>query len=290
MEITRNRDTRTISLSQNQYLNNILERFNKSNLNPVISPSEPGIKLEKNTLQASNQDINYYQQQIGSLIYLATKTRPDIAYQVNNCARFMSNPNKSHYSALERIWKYLVNKKYNLVFRTKQSVLPISNNFKLIGYVDADWGGDLVNRKSTTGYIFTINNTPISWSSKLQKSVALSSCEAEYMALKEAVKEFIYLINILKSLDIHKDNSSYYLFSDNQSAIKLAKNPEYHSKSKHIDIQYHYVREKILEGIIDLNYINTKDQPADIFTKSLNTNTFKDALRFLNLEDVKSLE
>ena len=145
----------------------------------------------------------------------------------------MSNPNKSHYTALERIWKYLVfTTDYTLEY-TKNLSVP----FSLIGYADADQGGDLVYRKSTIGYIFTINNAPLSWASKLQKSVALSSCEAEYIALKEAVKEYIYLINLLKSLNIHKENKiSYYLFSDNQAAIELAKNPVYYSKLKHINI------------------------------------------------------
>jgi len=104
------------------------------------------------------------------------------------------------------------------------------------------------------------------------------------MALKEAFKEYIYLINILQSLKIHNKNTKYYLFCDNQPAIKLAKNPEYHSKSKHINIQYHYIREKLLEGIINLDYISTKDQPADIFTKSLNTIAYKAAIDKINLK------
>jgi len=120
-----------------------------------------------------------------------------------------------------------------------------------------------MTRRSTTSYLFTFNNTPISWSSKLQKTTTLSSCEAEYMALKEAIKEYIYLINIHKQIDIDSllktKTNKFYLFNDSQPAIALANNPEHHAKTKHIDIQYHFVREKILEGIIDLSYIPTKE-------------------------------
>ena len=120
--------------------------------------------------------------------------RPDIAYSVYNCARYISNPNKQHYTAVNRIFKYLNNTPI------KGLLLENLNNSQpnLIGYTDADWGGNLITRRSTTGYIFFFNNTPISWASKLQKTTALSSYEAEYMAIKEVIKEYIYLINIYK--------------------------------------------------------------------------------------------
>jgi len=157
----------------------------------------------------------------------------------------MSNPNKQHYTAVNRIFKYLNN------IPTKGLLLENLNNSQpnLIGYTDADWGGDLITRRSITGYIFFFNNTPISWASKLQKTTALSSCEAEYMAIKEAIKEYIYLINIYKQLQILEllniKNPEFYLFTDNKPAIDLANNPEHHAKTKHINIQYHFVQEKI---------------------------------------------
>jgi hypothetical protein len=143
-----------------------------------------------------------------------------------------------------------------------------------------------MTRKSTTGYIFTFSKTPFSWASKLQKTTALSSCEAEYMALKEAIKEHIYLISVYKQLNINEMlkqlDTKFYLFTDSIPAIDLANNPKHHAKTKYIDIQYHFVREKIQEGIISLNYIPTKEQLANILTKGLNPSLFK--VNFDNLQ------
>jgi hypothetical protein len=150
-----------------------------------------------------------------------------------------------------------------------------------------------MTRRSTTSYIFTFSKTPFSWSSKLHKSTALSSCEAKYMALKEAIKEYIYIISVYKQLRIHElftqlnytVDRKFYLFSDSQLAIELANNPKHHAKKKHINIQYHFVQEKILEGIISLNYIPTKEQLADILTKALNLSLFKNNFENLQLKE-----
>jgi hypothetical protein len=208
-------------------------------------------------------------------------TRPDIAYSLGECSRYMSNPGPEHYKALDYIWKYLIGTKdYSLTY--KGSTIPI-----LIGYSDSDWGGDYPTRRSTTGYLFTFNNTAISWSSKLQKTIALSSCEAEYMALKETIKEYTWLKLLLNQLSSITATSSTatttikdiytnsILFTDSQSAIQLAKNPEYHARTKHIDIQYHYVRDNILNGFINLKYIPTDQQLADGLTKPLDYTKFR---------------
>jgi hypothetical protein len=274
IEILRNRQKRTLILSQEKYLDNILDRFDKKDLKPVLIPAEAGIKLSKNPNKdiSENLDrIRLFQQQIGSLIYLSTRTRPDISFAVNYCARFMSNPSREHFIALDKIWKYL-NGSRKVVLEYQSNSDPI-----LRGYSDSDWGGDMDTRRSTTGYYFSFLNTPISWNSKLQKSVALSSCEAEYMALKEATKEMIYLQTVLKKLDI-KELSKFLdldiLYTDSQPAIDLANNPEHHYKSKHIDIQYHYVRELVLGKKIRLTYLPTKEQIADLFTKGVNSIVF----------------
>jgi hypothetical protein len=205
-----------------------------------------------------------------------TKTRPDIAFAVSCCARFMSNPDATHFRALDRVWKYLVGTvDYSLVYTTSEHRLHLS------GFVDSDWGGDYPTRKSTTGFIFFYANAPVSWSSKIQKTVALSSCEAEYMALKEAIKEFVWLSNLFDEINSLKTSNSKVLLTDNQSAIDLSKNPEYHARSKHIDIQYHYVREVVQNGQVTLKYVPTKENVADVFTKPLSPaifNRFKDSL------------
>ena len=269
IQISRDRATHTVTLSQTKYLNEILSRFNKSSVHPVSTPAELGIRLEKNQSTTEPSAVTEYQKQIGSLMYLMTKTRPDIAFAVNCCARFMSNPDATHFRALERIWKYLVGTvNYSLVYNSSE-LRP-----NLSGFVDSDWGGDFTTRKSTTGYLFYYANAPVSWSSKIQKTVALSSCEAEYMALKEAIKEFVWLQSLFQEIESLRTGSTKILLTDNQSAIDLSKNPEYHARSKHIDIQYHYVREITQNGQVTLKYVPTKENIADVFTKPLSPAVF----------------
>ena len=283
MRVETNYKNKTIHLNQHKYAKKLLEKFNKNNLTPVTSPVELRINLEKSLDQASAENIHRYQQEVGSLIYLAMNTRPDITFAVNRCARFMANPNDSHFKALDRIWKYL--NKYpelGLFYDCSQT------NGSVLGYTDADWGGDTTSRKSTSGYIFLLNNNMISWLSMLQKTVALSSCEAEYMALKESIKESIYLNNMIKYyydlLGVLISSSIPNIMTDSQSAMKLANNPEFHKKTKHIDITYHFIRDAIKQKQIVLEYVNTKQQKADGFTKGLDTLKHKSFLQTLNLK------
>ena len=284
MEINLDYKNKTILIHQTKYLNNIIQRFNKGNLTPVLTPIELGVQLYKAEDKANKEDLTLYQQQIGSLIYLSTKTRPDIAFVVGKCARFMSNPDITHFRALDRIWKYLnkyptLGKNYNCN----------DNIFKLIGYTDADWGGDIVGRKSTSGFVYLLNNNIISWNSILQKTVALSSCEAEYMAFKEAIKEAIYLNNLITYFNKLYNNNNIRiptLLTDSKSALKLANNPEFHKRSKHIDITYHFIREAILDKKVDLIYVNTKKQLADGFTKALDNIKHKNFINCLNLKEM----
>lgn len=265
MEFKINKEQKSLSITQIKYLNKLKARFKKESLTPVSTPVELGVQLVKSTEQAKEEDTIRYQQQVGALLYLAINTRPDISYAVNRCARYMSNPNNTHFRALDRIWKYLNH--YNT-----EGLFYDCNNINLIGYSDSDWGGDTITRKSTTGYIFLLGKgNVISWNSMLQKTVALSSCEAEYMALKEAIKENIYLKNMITYITnlLQMQYMEPILLVDNQSAIKLAENPEFHKKSKHIDIIYHFIRQSIEEKKITIGYIPTKEQIADGFTKGL---------------------
>jgi hypothetical protein len=272
MEFTIDKINKSMYIHQTKYLNNIKTRFNTHKLTPVSTPVELGIKLEKSQEEASQENILSYQQQVGALSYLANKTRPDISFAVNRCARYTKNPNHTHFRALNRIWKYLNhNTNLGVTYTATKSI-------KLIGYTDADWGGDDITRKSTTGYVFLLGQKNIiSWNSMLQKTTALSSCEAEYMALKESAKESIYLNNMIKEFAklIKLDIENMVLFTDSESAMKLGENAEFHKRSKHIDIQYHFVRECIEEKKIILAYIPTKRQLADGFTKGLDNNKQK---------------
>ena len=203
-----------------------------------------------------------YRSLVGSLLYACTCTRPDIAFAVSNVSRFMSNPGMVHWTAAKRILRYLKG--------TKDLKLKFNPDcdLKLSGYCDADWGGELDTRRSTTGYTFLYGNCGISWKSKLQKTVALSSAEAEYMGITAATQECMYLRSLLRSLG-YGDDDPTIIFEDNQACIAMTKNPVLHGRSKHIDIRHHYVREKVESKEVSVTYRCTEDMLADVLTKSL---------------------
>ena len=304
-------------IDQIDYTKKILNKYNieKSWLNktpnslglynkPTNIPGEPGLKLHKNKLQATAEEIEEYQKQIGSLIFLALKTRPDIAFAVNYCVRFMSNPNKDHYKALNRIWDYLLlNKDYGLYYNC-------NGKLEIKGYCDADWAADLVDRKSTTGYTTSLsqdhykintnnknnnqidkkwNTNLISWNTKLQHSIAQSTCEAEYYALKEITNEIIY-IKGFTNWTLNKLNTDQSLtptiLIDNEAARKLAENPEFHKRTKHIDIMYHFTRTQVQNKEINLVHIPSKYEIADILTKNLTNDKHKAIMEMANITKI----
>ena len=184
-----------------------------------------------------------YASTVGSIMYDMTCTRPDIAHAMRVVSRYMSNPGKQHWEAVKWILRYLRG--------TKDRVLCFKGKgLELHGYVDSDLAGDLDRRKSTTGYVFTMGGTTVTWASKLQKVVALSTIEAEYIAMTEASKEMVWLQNFLFELGKGRNNS--VLHSDSQSTIHLAKNPAFHSRTKHVELKYHYIRELLEKGTLQL--------------------------------------
>ena len=213
-------------------------------------------------------DKETYQSAVGSLLYLSTRTRPDITFAVNNIARFSSNPTTQHWTAVKRIFRYLKGT-IHLGLLYERNGLK-----KLIGYSDADWGGDCNDHKSTSGYLFLVGGTAVSWRSNKQTCVALSTAEAEYMALASAAQEAVVWMRQL-SKDMKTDVCEpTVIFEDNQSAICMAKNPQFHGRAKHIGIKYHFIREQVSNNTIKLRYCRTEDMIADIFTKGLSQEKF----------------
>ncbi|XP_076930795.1 uncharacterized protein LOC143595730 [Bidens hawaiensis] len=188
-----------------------------------------------------------YASAVGSLMYAMVCTRPDIAHAVGVVSRFMSDPGKEHWEAVKWLLRYLKGtSSLGLCFKGKDTFLR--------GYSDADLGGCKKTFKSTTGYVFTVGGTAVCWMSRLQKSVALSTTEAEYMAAAEASKELVWLRTFLEELG--KKQAEFFLYCDNESAVKLAKNPVYHSKTKHIGRRYHFVRDLISDGVEKANVLD----------------------------------
>ena len=175
--------------------------------------------------------------------------------QFNNCYGI------EHWKAAKRVLRYLKGT-INVGLTYKSDGQPIK------GYVDADWGGCIEDRRSHTGYLFLLNGSPISWDSRKQKTVALSTIEAEYMAMSECAKESVYLQRFLHELGFN-DLAVLTMYCDNRSAIKLAENPVYHSRSKHIDIRHHFVRDMLKDKLFIVKHIATENQVADFLTKGL---------------------
>ena len=261
-----------IKLKQTKFINEILIKFGMSECKKVITPMDPNTKLIKQIEQKENEFKNIYQQIIGSLHYLVTCTRPDLAIVTCVLSQFSSNPSLEHYKSAKHVLRYLIGtKNYGIIIKNEKS----SDSFNLNCYVDADWGSNFEDKRSTTGYLFYLNDDLISWSTRKQQTVALSSTEAEYMAESEAVKEVIWLKTFINEL-LFEIKIPIQVNCDNQAAIKLAKNPIYHARTKHIDIRHHFIREKVNDGLINLNYIQTSENIADIMTKPLSGPKFND--------------
>ena len=205
-------------------------------------------------------------------------TRPDIAYSVILLARFASNPSLEHKNAVNNVFNYLSKTiDLGIIYTKDDNINYIS------GYCDADYAGDLSSAKSTSGYLFYLAKGPITWKSKLQTIIAQSTTEAEYIAINIAAKEAVYIRALLEELGLYKQNK-LPLYTDNNGALLLANNPLFHERTKHIAVKYHYIRDLINKGILDLIYIPTKEQKADGLTKPLDKLKFREFIRMLNLD------
>jgi hypothetical protein len=260
-----------ILITQEGYAKELLKKFKMDDANPISTPMECGIKLSKHD-EGEIVDPSLFKSLVGSLRYL-TCTRPDILYAVGVVSRYMENPTTTHLKAAKRILRYIKGTTNLGLYYS------VSDDYKLVGYSDSDWGGDVDDRKSTSGFVFYIGNTAFTWMSKKQPIVTLSTCEAEYVAATSCVCHAIWLRNMLKELNMPQKEPTK-IFVDNKSAIALAKNPVFHDRSKHIDTRYHYIRECVANNNVKLEYVKTHDQAADIFTKPLKREDFV-KLRYL---------
>ncbi|WVZ04379.1 hypothetical protein V8G54_025185 [Vigna mungo] len=266
-----------------KYVKDILSRFMMDKCNEAETPLEVGKKLRIN-VEEEGVDGTRYKQLVGSFRFLCN-SRPDIMFGVGLLSRFMINPKKSHMTAAKRMMRYIKGTKdFGILFQQGQK----REELKLVGYSDADFGGDEDDRKSTSGSIFFIHGAPVSWSSKKQNVIALFSCESEYVAGCHAVCQSIWLSEILRHLKIDTMDC-VELNMDNTSEINLAKNPISHGRSKHIDIKYHFLRDMVTKGKIALKHCRTELQLADIFTKSLNQERFKFLRSSIGVLSLKTL-
>ena len=260
IDIIRDRTTKTIKLTQTRHTTDLLSKFNMEKSKPFDTPSSIAIKLTADGEPLDTKE-HPYSTLIGSLMYLASCTRPDIAQAVGALARYMSKPTTTHWTAAKHVLRYLAGTTdYGIIFTPSDSTLN--------AYCDANHAGDIDTRRSTTGYVFTtFNNGAITWSSRLQPTVAASTTEAEYMAAASTVKEALWLRKLFTDLDLHI--ACIDIKSDSQSAIHMLKNPVISLRSKHIDIVHHFARERVARGEVNFFYIPTDSMVADILTKRL---------------------
>jgi hypothetical protein len=275
VRITRNRILKTIKLDHEVQITKTLETYHMNQCNPAGTPTELK-KLTKEDCPKTQQERQEmskipYKSLIGSLQYIALSTRPDIAYAVNQLSRFLSDPGQQHWLGGKRVLRYLKGTaKSSLLYKDHDG----TQGTRVEVYCDADWAGDLDDRKSTTGIIIKLNGCPIIWLSKKQSIVALSTAEAEYIAIATAVQEVVWINQYLSELGL-KASQVPIIRSDNQAAIQIASNDTFHNRSKHIDIRYHFIRQIVKKGGVVITYINTKQQEADINTKGLSVSIFK---------------
>ena len=260
-----------ISLRQTTYLKKILERFQMTDCKPVSIPMNPGVanSLLPSEHQADRATIKWYQSAIGSLMWPAVHTRPDISYSVGVLSRYCANPGPIHCNLVIQIFRYLAGT-LELGITFKSNVTD-----ELVGYTDSDWAGLKDGRRSTGGYTFLLSGGPVSHQSKQQATVALSSTEAEYMATTEAGKEALWIGRFLAALGYRLPGQPVSLRADNRGAILLTANPEFHRRTKHIEVRHHWIREKVKSKEIAITYISTKDMVADGLTKALDPKPFK---------------
>ena len=237
-------------IGQSLYIRQILSKFGMTDSKPVSTPADSSSKLTKRQENEESADQLLYQAAVGCLLYLSTKTRPDISFAVGNVARYCSDPGTTHWTAVKRVMRYLQG-------TDELGILYQQCSIPCIGYSDADWGGSLDDRRSTSGYLFIWAGGAVSWKSVRQKCVALSSAAQEAIWVSQLISEMASCK--LQSMEIMEDN---------QSAIEIAKNPKCHGRTKHIDIRHHFVRDLVTQGSIHLAYCPTKEMPADLLSSS----------------------
>ncbi len=268
IEISRDRSTRRLFINQSDYTQNVLERFGMSNSKPVVTPMDRSYH-DVTPENAKSADDVPYRQTIGSLMYLMITTRPDISYAIGKLSQHNQNPRHHDWIAVKRVLRYISGTRHFGILYDGSKSLAID------GFSDADWGGCKVSRKSTSGAIFLVAGGAVSRRSKKQTCVATSTCEAEYIASCLAAKESIWLARLLADLQNHEKPGKVHIKVDNEGTIDTANNTSINQRNKHIDLQYHFVRDSVQSNLIQLDYCESSKQLADSFTKPLDRILFE---------------
>jgi hypothetical protein len=268
-------DSTAKGLCQEAYVDAILRRFKMEDCKIRSVPMTLDCKLVR---AGKTADEYPFRQAVGMVQYLANSTRPDISFVGSHLGQFSNYADCSHWSTLKNVLRYLKG--------TKGLMLKIEGTEEdLLAFCDADWGSDVVDRRSYTGFVILLGGTPIAWKAKKQTCTSLSTQEAEYIALSECAKELLWIGELLQELGLKKQEDLWPIRvrCDSTSAIKLARNAIGNTRSKHIDLKYHFIRDCIEQGSVTVEYVSGNDNAADILTKALGNVKFKKFLRMLNM-------
>jgi hypothetical protein len=262
INIKRDRLNKRIFMSQQHVIEKLVARFGFQYVKPKAVPADPNVRLSSHLKSKSEgEKIENYRETVGALLYLALQTRPDLAYAVGQVARYCQNPKVEHWQAVLQICGYLNGTK-------DYGIWVGGERTGLVGYSDADFAGDVNDRKSTSGSIFFFHGGPVAWASKKQPCTALSTTEAEYISACEAAKTAVWLSYLLQDFT-GEEQKKVPLYCDNQGAVRLVYNAEFHQRTKHIQLRWHWIREQAANEIIEVKFVGTENQLADIFTKAL---------------------
>lgn len=277
IRVTRDRVRNTLSLDQSEYIKKLLIKFGMDKCKPVSTPMPVNLKLYKCEGDHLCDEKYHYRQLLGCLMYLSVCTRPDISYACSMLSQFNNSFGKEHWLAAKRILRYLASTiNYSLLY-VKSSKLFLN------AYADADWANDPLDRKSYTGFVIKLGNNVVHWESRKQRCIALSSTEAEYLAIGDVCKDISFTKNLLSEI-LCKHNIDVIVYNDNQSAQKLLKLKEYcHKRTKHIDLRYHYVKELVKDNVISVEYMPTEKMIADVLTKPLSSIKHAQFLNSMNV-------
>ncbi|SPC65211.1 related to retrotransposon protein [Ustilago sp. UG-2017b] len=275
IKIGRDRAMRTMTIDQSGYIDQVLAKHLDKRTKPTMVPMQ---SIPEGTLVASTEQQKEYPVIIGKLLWVANSTQPDLSLTVGILARHMHEPSQEHYQAAQRVLRYLEStKEVGLVYRANESQEP------LVAHSDANWASDAtIQRRSTSGSVALVYGNPVAWKSATQKCVSLSAVEAEFIAAMEATREVLFLKQLLRSIGIAAGTPTVY--SHNTGCIQVSKDPAQHWKLKHIDTKYHFIRNNVQEGRVQIKHIDTTRNLADVLTKPIGRQAMQQARSGLHLQ------
>lgn len=291
--IERNRANRSIFIHQKSYATKVLDRFSMLDSHPKSTPITQKLSAtdcptddETKTIMANKP----YREAVGSFMYLVTGTRPDLAFFIREISQYLDNPGLPHWKAVKHGLHYLNGTKdFGITLGGEENLELLQSDEYLMAYTDSDYAACQDTRRCIGGYITMFCNSPISWVSRRHHTVVLSTTEAEYIALCYCMQELIYIKLLLRELG-YQSSKPTLIMEDNQSCIKICNNPELHGRSKHIDIKYFFVQEKVARKEFTISYCNTNAMCADIFTKPLAKPLFEKMRELLRVTEKETIQ